>query len=97
MRRALLVALALVAGGCFSYQTPMCSFACADTDPKCPPDYQCLSDGYCHLHGMAGSCGYSDAAMQPGDISVSMPADLSMPDLATVGPDSASFDLAGTD
>ncbi len=68
MLRKLLVVAALAFAGCFSPAEPVCSFACADTDPKCPVDYVCLSDGYCHLHGNPTSCGYSDASV-PLDLS----------------------------
>ena len=60
MKRAILV-LALVLPACFSPVEPQCSFACGPNG-ACPEDYQCLADGYCHLHGDPGSCGYSDLA-----------------------------------
>ena len=76
---SLVAALALGAAGCFSPSEPICSFACADTDPKCPQDYVCASDGYCHLPGHESeSCGFSDA---------SVPIDMALPasrDLASL-------------
>ena len=78
MRRLLAAAaLALVAagfGGCFNPDKPTCSYACSDTDPKCPDDYECRSDGYCHLVGTTGACAYP-----PLDMSVTL--DLGGPDL----------------
>ncbi len=76
-----IAALALVsigAAGCFSVDRPVCSYVCADVDPKCPDDYECRSDGYCHLVGSTASCAFSDAAV-PIDMSVSGPADMTSP------------------
>jgi hypothetical protein len=71
MRRLLAIAaLALACGGCFNPDKPTCSYACADTEPKCPQDYECRSDGYCHLTGTTEACAFGDAAM-PGDMSAS--------------------------
>jgi hypothetical protein len=76
MKRVLaLVVLVLASAGCFSPTEPICSFACADTDPKCPLDYVCLADGYCHLHGNPQTCGFSDAAV-PNDMAMSLPTDM---------------------
>ena len=74
MRRLLaILALALSAAsvsGCFDVDKPTCSYVCSDTDPKCPDDYECRSDGYCHLVGTTAQCLFSDAAV---------PLDMSMP------------------
>lgn len=77
-----LVVAALVAGvasgvsGCFSPNEPICSFACADSDPKCPQDYVCASDGYCHLPGHESeSCGFSDASV-PIDMALRTSSDM---------------------
>jgi hypothetical protein len=78
MKRLIVLAL-FACAGCFSPNEPICSFACADTDPKCPQDYICLDDGYCHLHGDPTACGYSDAAV-PIDMSVQPAHDLSKSD-----------------
>jgi hypothetical protein len=74
-------ALALAAAGCFNPQKPTCSYVCADTTPRCPDDYECRSDGYCHLVGSTDSCLFSDAAV-PMDMSVSV-ADMSSQDMAS--------------
>ena len=79
MRRLVsIVALALAAAsgssGCFNVDKPTCSYACSDTMPKCPDDYTCSSDGYCHLDGTTAACAFSDAAVQ---------LDLSLPDLVS--------------
>jgi hypothetical protein len=74
MRKLLLLAL-LAGAGCFSPTQPICSFACGDSDPKCPQDYVCLGDGYCHLHGDPTSCGFSDASV-PLDMSVKVASDM---------------------
>lgn len=88
---ALLVPLAL--GGCFDPDEPPCAFSCGDNG-ACPTDYMCLSDGFCHLHGKPGACGFPDAAQPGTDMHVGMDLmtpedggtdaqapDLSMPDL----------------
>jgi hypothetical protein len=59
---------ALACGGCFNVDKPTCSYACGDTDPKCPEDYECRSDGYCHLTGTTEACAFADAAV-PLDMS----------------------------
>ncbi len=88
MRRRLIALAALaLAAGCFNPDKPTCSYVCADVDPKCPDDYECRADGYCHLIGTTDSCLFSDAAM-PLDLSVTVPSDM-MPDLAS------SLDLTG--
>ena len=62
--------------GCFNVDKPTCSYACSDTDPKCPEDYECRTDGYCHLVGTTAACAFSDAAV-PLDMSVAVtPNDL---------------------
>jgi hypothetical protein len=80
MRRLLAIAaLALAAGtlsGCFNVDKPTCSYACSDTAPACPDDYECRSDGYCHLAGTTASCAFSDAAVP---LDMSMPRDLTPP------------------
>jgi hypothetical protein len=71
--KKLLVVVLFACAGCFSPNEPTCSFACADSDPKCPLDYTCLSDGYCHLQGDTASCGFSDASV-PLDMATKPPA-----------------------
>jgi hypothetical protein len=69
MRRLLsIAALALACAGCFSPDEPVCSYACAEVAPKCPDDYECRPDGYCHKIGSTASCAFSDAAV-PLDMS----------------------------
>lgn len=74
LQRTIMLALGLALAGCFSVDEPPCSYACSDTG-LCPDDYQCLSDGYCHLHGQMTSCGYTDAALAPGDLANASTAD----------------------
>ena len=71
--RRLALALALCGfAGCFHPDKPACSFVCADSDPKCPDDYECRADNYCHLTKSAPdeSCNFSDAAVAPIDLQV---------------------------
>ncbi len=81
MQRVLMLLLALGFAGCFSPTQPVCSFACADSDPKCPTNYTCQADGYCHLNGSPAnmSCGYSDASV-PNDMAVPLPVDMTSSD-----------------
>ena len=79
MRRLLSAAALVLAAasfsGCFNVDKPTCSYACSDTDPKCPEDYECRADGYCHLTGTTEACAFSDAAV-PLDMSMAVPPDL---------------------
>jgi hypothetical protein len=83
--RALLMTLGLVAvafagGGCFDPDRPVCSYVCSESEPRCPDEYECRSDNYCHLVGSTQACGFSDAAVAT-DLSVTV--DMSQPsDLA---------------
>jgi hypothetical protein len=89
--RLALIAAVLVLAGCFSPDQPLCAYSCGDTDPKCPDNYVCLSDGYCHLHGDPTACPYSDAAM--GDLAMTLPPDMSVPstiDMASLNDQSTS-------
>jgi hypothetical protein len=75
MGRLLLLVATLGLAGCFSPDKPTCSYACADVEPKCPDDYECRTDGYCHLKGSTTACLFSDAAV-PQDMSAATPPDL---------------------
>lgn len=90
MRRFLLATLVfgfgLGFGGCFNPDKPTCSFVCAGAAPLCPDDYECRSDNYCHLKGTTDSCGFSDAAVAPQDLSAT-PSDM-----LTAAADSATHD-----
>jgi hypothetical protein len=82
MRRLVFAVAVTLLAGCFNVDQPICSYACADTDPRCPEDYECRSDGYCHLIGSTEACAYSDAALSM-DMSGSVPGDLSGADLSS--------------
>jgi hypothetical protein len=86
---ALGVTLALAR--CFSPQLPTCAYICNKTEPRCPDEYECRADCYCHLKGSTEGCGFPqdlgcDAATPAPDLA-STPKDLAM----------APPDLAGTD
>ncbi len=68
LRRFAFAALLCSVAGCFNPDKPTCSYVCADTEPKCPEDYECRPDGYCHLTGTTDVCPFTDAAM-PLDMS----------------------------
>jgi hypothetical protein len=72
MRHLLLAAALFLGAGCFNPDQPACSYACADSDPRCPYDYECRADGYCHLVGTGDTtCNFTP----PADMSMSLPAD----------------------
>jgi len=95
MRLALLFMAALAFSGCFDVDEPLCSYACGDNG-LCPDDYQCLPDGYCHLHGTPGSCGFSDASAPDSSVP-DLGADLSSNDQAASMDLSMQPDSSGTD
>ena len=93
MLRCTLILGALATAGCFNVDTPPCTFSCGD-NRVCPDDYQCLSDGYCHLHGQMSSCGFTDAALAPDllgsqssdagpDLAMTLDVDMAMPAVPT--------------
>ncbi len=77
--------LGLVAGlllsQCYVPTYSDCAFRCGTTAPLCPEQYECRTDGYCHLPDSVAVCSLGN------DLSV-------MIDLAT---DAASVTDAGTD
>ena len=80
---ALSGALVMTLGQCFSPDLPVCSYQCASDEPACPDDYECRTDGYCHLKGSTEACPYSmdlgpDAAQARPDLSTT--ADLTPAD-----------------
>ena len=91
---ALGVALAL--SRCFSPELPTCSYICNKTEPRCPEQYECRDDCYCHLKGSVEACDFPqdmngcDLASPPPDLAAPRPDQASPPDQAT-------GDLAGTD
>ena len=86
---------ALSLSRCFSPELPTCAYICNKTEPRCPEEYECRSDCYCHLKGSVAACDFPkdlgcDAATPP-DLAVP-PKDLAMP------PDQAQTpDLSGSD
>jgi hypothetical protein len=71
---------------CFSPTLPACSFICNKDEPRCPEEYECRSDNYCHLKGSSEACPYSmDLSPLPPDM-------LMIPDLAPP-PDMAPADM----
>ncbi len=73
----------LLLSRCFNPQLPACSFICNSSDgggPACPAEYECRSDGYCHLRGSTESCPYSmDLSPAPdlwSNADMSVPSDM---------------------
>jgi hypothetical protein len=67
---AFALAATLGVSGCFNVDKPTCSYVCSDTTPKCPDDYECRTDGYCHLTGTTAACTFADAAVPLVDMSM---------------------------
>ena len=68
---ALGAALALTR--CFSPELPTCAYICNTAEPRCPDEYECRADCYCHLKGSTEACGFPqdmgcDAATPPPDL-----------------------------
>lgn len=95
----LVAAVGLFAGAvtlsrCFSPTLPACSFICNGTDPKCPDDYECRSDHYCHLKDSSEVCPYSMDLLPAPTVDMSTPAaDMSTPPDMTMPPDMAAADM----
>jgi hypothetical protein len=80
MRRALLVLGLVMLGGCFKPERPTCSYICSESEPRCPDEYECREDNYCHLKGSTAACGFGDASAA---VDQSVPRDMAQPrDLA---------------
>lgn len=93
-RRVGYVMLALALGGgatslshCFSPELPACAYRCNATEPRCPDEYECRTDGYCHLKGNTEACPYmQDLTPAPVidlsgfSIDLSKPVDMSSAD-----------------
>lgn len=90
----LLSAGALTTARCFSPDLPACAYICAATAPRCPDQYECRDDGYCHKRGSTEACPYRmDLSPAPPDLTP--PLDLaSSPDL-TPPPDMPASDGGG--
>lgn len=79
------VALGVDLSGCFTPTYADCAFRCGSEDPKCPAEYECRSDGYCHLPDSTAIC----AIPKLPDLSLSSSPDLADPvdaDTSTDGP-----------
>jgi hypothetical protein len=55
---------ALLLGNCFSPSYSDCAYRCSLAPPACPDEYECQSDGYCHLHGSTTACVFISTAPQ---------------------------------
>jgi hypothetical protein len=71
--------LIVTLAGCFEFEKPPCTYSCGD-GKKCPDDYACMADGYCHLKGAKmTACVFSDAATA-GDQANGGAAEMSLAD-----------------
>jgi len=80
---ALLISGVALWSSCFAPTYSDCAFRCANTEPSCPTEYECQSDGYCHLPGSTAVC----AIPKPVDLSGVVLPDLSLPDDAMTNAD----------
>jgi len=67
----LLGALALLGARCFNPTLPDCSYRCRaaeDGAPRCPEEYECRADLYCHLKGSTAACPYTMDLMPAADL-----------------------------
>lgn len=91
---SLLVCVLVLLSRCFSPDLPACSFVCGTEEPRCPTQYECRGDGYCHLSGSTEACPYTmdlSPAPQRPDLSSSgdmtAPPDQATPPDLTAAPD----------
>ncbi|MFO0575287.1 MAG: hypothetical protein U1A78_14950 [Polyangia bacterium] len=76
---------------CFQPDLPTCAYRCNTTEPRCPDDYECRTDGYCHLKGTTEACMYSMDLLPAPDLS--LPPDQSPPPDLTGAADLRSIDM----
>ena len=50
---------------CFTPELPACAYRCATAEPRCPEEYECRSDEYCHLKGTTDTCPYTQDLLPP--------------------------------
>lgn len=65
------VAAGCLVSACFAPTYSDCAFRCGPQIPLCPDEYECRSDGYCHLHASTAIC-----AAVPGDLGAATDASL---------------------
>lgn len=76
LRLLLAASAATCFGSCFTPTYSDCAFRCATIAPLCPAEYECRSDGYCHLPDSTAQCAAAGAV----DMAVMTPQDLSVLD-----------------
>ena len=71
---------------CFAPELPACSYRCAKSEPSCPDEYECRTDGYCHLKGNSEACPFTQDLIPPPvrDLSCQLP-DLATPPDQSIG------------
>ncbi|MFO0657862.1 MAG: hypothetical protein U0787_22700 [Polyangia bacterium] len=82
-------ATGMVVSGCFTPVYSDCAFRCASEDPKCPAEYECRSDGYCHLPDGTAICAIPRAIdlSSVSAVDLSSAVDLADPGDAATTPD----------
>ena len=70
-RVGLIIGLIVGAGwtlaSCFSPREPPCAFSCMQPPQRCPPNYTCGADGYCHRVGATSACDFENPHDAGGD------------------------------
>jgi len=66
---------------CFAPTYSDCAFRCGSGEPRCPDEYVCQSDGYCHLPDSTAVCGPAQGIDLATSLDLATPADLLSPDV----------------
>lgn len=74
-----LITAGLFCASCYAPTYGDCAFRCGSANPVCPDEYECRTDGYCHLHDSAIVCSFAS------DMSTAPTQDLSTADTAGTG------------
>jgi hypothetical protein len=73
----------LLLSRCFSPDLPACAYICNADEPRCPDEYECRPDGYCHLRGSSEACPYTmDLSPAPPRPDLAQAGDMTAPDMA---------------
>ncbi len=89
------IGVALSLTRCFSPELPTCAYVCNASEPRCPDEYECRSDCYCHLKGSTASCGFPQDMDGCGVATPDLAG--AARDFATTPDQSVAPDLNGTD
>lgn len=54
-----LILASTLSAACYAPTYVDCAFRCGSSMPACPDEYECRSDGYCHVHDSAITCSFA--------------------------------------